>query len=441
MIAQFIQKALFPIFLLSILLLPLSIETNLGFLPAQLIFLIEPLALISCFLLVILTFLNFKKIELSTLDKLVILYVIANLLSTLFSENQIVSLKYNITIIWYISIGYTLPQWLYLKKHIIQYTTLAYIIGTSLLIGFVIYQIYQFGIFFESSYKISNPFIPQGHTNLSVVIEPALICLLLLAIFTKKKVFQIGFIIFLGIIIYSCSRASYISLGLMFFTGLFLLKKEHRFQFIKIGSTAFVICLSFWYLNDYVHYLKYKDQYENSDFYNSNDIRTYQQTSMVKELGKMDEYKKDKSNNERVERWKAGISFWQNNIFTGIGIGTYPDKYLEFIKTTHEKLNLLQARRMNIHNLYLSWLVEGGILLFLSGGSILLFLLWKIGTYVFSKKYSLIKIGTCLFFVSFLFHGLGQDFSQDPRIIIPFWLVASLFSKKKSFLNINKKDF
>lgn len=430
MIAQLIQKALFPIFLLSILLLPLSIETNLGFLPAQLIFLIEPLAIISCCLLIILSILNFKNIKLSLLDKLVILYVIANLLSTLFSENQTISLKYNITIIWYILIGYTLPQWLYFKKHIIQKSTFAFIIGTSLLVIFVIFQITQFGIFFESSYKISNPFIPQGHTNLSVVIEPALICLLLLSIFTKKKIFQMGFVIFLGIIMYSCSRASYISLGLMFFVGLFLFKKAHRLEFIKIGIIGFSICLSFWYLNDYIHFLKYNDQHKKTEFYNSEDISTYKQTSMIQELGKMDEYKKDESNNERVERWKAGISFWQSNIFTGIGIGTYPDKYLKFIRTTHEKLNKLQARRMNIHNLYLSWLVEGGILLFLSGVSILLFLVLKMKTYIFSKKYSVIKIGICLFFISFLFHGLGQDFSQDPRIIIPFWLVVSLFSSK-----------
>ncbi len=443
MLQKIVQKSLFPLFLLSIGLLPLSLETDMGFLPANIMFVVEPLAAILCVFIAFLSIIYLRKLQFSTLDKLVIAYVGLTFLSALFSESPVTSFKYSITILWYVCIGYILPQWILNKKQLLFQGFKIYLIGISLLVVFVIFQLYQYGIFFESSYLISYPFIPEGHTNLSIVLEPALITVLFLWLHTNQRRFAGAFIICLGLIMYSCSRASYISLSLLFITSLILLQKQHRLQVLKISFLGFILSLGIWYMNDYIHYVKYKDAHgsffkDKSLHYNSKDPRTYKHTSMFNELGEMDEYKKNKSNNERVERWKAGLSFMRNNIFTGIGVGTYPDRYLEYIKDKkkNEELNELQLRRMNIHNLYLSWLVEGGILLFLAGICIIFYVLWKNLEYIRSKKYSMLKIALSLFFLSFLFHGLGQDFSQNPRVIIPFWIIISLYYSRN--LNENK---
>lgn len=434
MLQKIAQKSLFPLFLISLCLLPLSLETNLGFLPANIIFIIEPLAVVFCILISFLSIIHFRKFQFSILDKLVSLYVLFTFLSALLSNNQITSFKYSITILWYVCIGYVLPQWISQKQKLLKQGFKSYLIGIGLLVLFVIFHLYKYGIFFESSYIISYPFIPEGHTNLSIILEPALIATLFLWLHTQKKIFAGGFITSLGLIMYSCSRASYISLIVLFIVSCILLRKEHRLQVLKISILGFVLSLGLWYLSDYAHYLKYKDASgsffkDKSLYYNSKDPSTYKHTSMFNELGEMDEYKKNKSNNERVERWKAGLTFFTNNVFTGIGVGTYPDKYLEYIKNNQKEneLNELQLRRMNIHNLYLSWLVEGGILLFLVGLSIISYVIWKNIEYIRSKKYSIFKVALLLFFLSFLFHGLGQDFSQNPRVIIPFWIIISLY--------------
>ncbi|MCP4522350.1 MAG: O-antigen ligase family protein [Cytophagales bacterium] len=444
MLAQTIRKILFPLFIVCLCIVPLSIETNLGgILPAQIVFLIEPIACISCGLLIVLSIISWKSIHWNTLDKLVALYVFATLLSTLFSQNTITSAKYSVTIIWYISVGYVLPKWLLTsRKKAIKIGTKSYLIGICLLAIYVLVQLFRFGIFFESSYIISNPFIPQGHSNLSIVLEPALILSFILCLFypQRQKLFASLFVILLAIIMYSCSRASYLSLGILTATSLIFLNKRHKIYFLKLGVFSFALGLGLWYAHDYVHYLRYKDAdgsffKDKSLYYDSNNPKTYKHTSMFNEIGAMDKYKKDRSNNERVERWKAGLSFWKENIWTGIGVGTYPDKYLEVIQQQKNKgeLNELQLRRMNMHNLYLSWLVEGGLLLALAGLSIITYLIWQNIRYIRSKKYSLFKIALGLYTLSFLFHGVGQDFSQEPRVIILFWILLAIYP-------LNRKD-
>lgn len=64
-----------------------------------------------------------------------------------------------------------------------------------------------------------------------------------------------------------------------------------------------------------------------------------------------------------MSRWRFGLILYRQAPVVGIGPGTFPDRYLDFVRSapTHEDY-YTTFRRMNAHNLYISWLIEAGAL-------------------------------------------------------------------------------
>ena len=64
-----------------------------------------------------------------------------------------------------------------------------------------------------------------------------------------------------------------------------------------------------------------------------------------------------------MSRWRFGLILYRQAPVVGIGPGTFPDRYLDFVThmPAHERF-FTTLRRMNVHNLYLGWLIEAGAL-------------------------------------------------------------------------------
>jgi len=92
---------------------------------------------------------------------------------------------------------------------------------------------------------------------------------------------------------------------------------------------------------------------------------------------------------------------------------------------------------MNLHNIFLGWLVEGGIITFLCGSlMIAVFFAWLYQEYKKGKS-SYLKLLLATYMVSFVVHGMFHDFGQNARVIIPFWIAIAIVSKQMS---ITKKQ-
>jgi len=149
-------------------------------------------------------------------------------------------------------------------------------------------------------------------------------------------------------------------------------------------------------------------------------------------FNKSTDVKKNKSNQERINRWTAGLDMFSFHPTFGIGVGTYPDKYLDYQKdkSVNIQTNYLTENRMNLHNIFLGWLVEGGIITFFSGCTIIvLFFIWLYKEYKKGKS-SYIKLLLATYMLSFVFHGMFHDFGQNARVIIPFWIAIAIVSKQ-----------
>lgn len=217
----------------------------------------EPIMALITLLLPLYFIKNIGFKALTTLDKLVLVYLIAVLISTIFSVDKIVSFKYFITVCWFTASGYFLPSFLKLSRSEWKKVGFAFVGGTSILGFYVLYQHTQLGIFNQSSYMVARPFVYQGHTNLTSMIEPALLILLFLFYYNLPKkwtfITYILLISYIYIIDFSCSRASFITTLMIFGIYLILLPLKKKFVFAAVIFIG--IFSSYWirYANDYYH--------------------------------------------------------------------------------------------------------------------------------------------------------------------------------------------
>jgi hypothetical protein len=223
------------------------------------------------------------------------------------------------------------------------------------------------------------------------------------------------------------------------------LRRRNIQRFVALLIGAALLINGVWWIHDYTHIAKAKDlkhSHYNADgrYYDSKNPDTYKHTSMREEILDIN-IETNESNKERVNRWIVGMEFFLSHPITGLGPGTFGTHYQKYVVSHPDQAwTTISTKKMNIHNHFLSWLVEGGILLFLAGLVLTLVLVRGIWVNFFTKKTIYIKIFLSGFFISFLLHGMLFDFNQEVRIMVLFWFVLgvsrSMFFFPKEFRRI-----
>jgi putative inorganic carbon (hco3(-)) transporter len=438
------------LFIALLFFLPLSLEKEVLGTNTKLLFLTEPICGLLTVLMCYFYFINRKvSFNISNIDILSFIFVCSIITSALVSDDYLVSIKYSISLIWYFCGGYLVVRTFDFSPFQKRLSIISYLLGVFILVLYILNNFRKMGIFYESSYRVSAPFIQEGHTDMSVVIEPALLLVamlfLLIPLKNEKVVKRMAIIstAFLAVIMFSCSKASYAALFISFAVFVLILWIRKPTYIVKLSYfvVPFLMLVGIWQWNDYRHKkqaLEDENSYYNSgsDYYDPNNRNTYKATNMLDELfNQSTDTKKNDSNKERINRWKAGVEMFTLNPTFGIGMGTFPDKYLDFLTIDNDNIdeNYLTENRMNLHNIFLGWLVEGGIITFFSGlGLILVFFSWFLKDFR-KGKYSFLKILILMYMISFIFHGFVHDFSQNARIIIPFWVCLAIVSRQMVF--------
>lgn len=408
---------------------PFSLNINLAADKWGITLITEPLCALIAGLIGLQLLQNYKNITFTKLDVALAFYFGSVLVSSFFSWSLSISLKHTIITSIHFIASYFTFKLSYNKAWLLEKLTISYLVGHGLLATYCLFMVSQLGIFYEKSYEIAQPFVNQGHSNLSIMLEaPALLSLALLIKTKRSKTEQqllaLGLLVFILTIAFSCSRTSYLSLSFsMVAMTAFLFELQQLKKVIFYVLVPLAVVIVAWKINNTIH--EYRLEHRAPTNYNSKDISTYKKTDMLDELSNITntDNRAGKSSNERLVRWKKGIELWQQNILTGIGPGTFADRYQFITKEEKDPFGKeLANRKMNIHNIYLSWLVEGGLLVTIAG-FYLFFLLTKKGISLLkSSSIFAIQKSILFCFIPLLIHGTVQDYSNEPRISIIFWI-------------------
>ncbi|GAB3289397.1 O-antigen ligase family protein [Hymenobacter humi] len=353
------------------------------------------------------------------LDKLIGLHFATLLVATAFSTDPLVSAKFVITLLLYVTFGYGVPRVLGLKKNEWLLSLSALMLGTGLLVGYVLVRQALTGISYQLSYTIANPFLHHGHTNLTVMLEPLILVLNLVLLYHPlAQRFRIRFLTtavltgVLMVVAFSYSRASYASLLVQATLLLVTAGWTVGRRLLLPWGVAGLLILTAWQLVEGAH----------------PDAAKASEPELMHELKSVGDFSPaNESNAERKSRWMFSLELFQQSPVVGVGPGTFPDRYLEFVRRSPDHPTYTTTlRRMNAHNLYLSWLVESGALGLATGLLLLGTVLWQHARWVLSGPFSPERVGFTVYFLFFLLHSLTQDFWQEPRVMVVFWLAVGL---------------
>ena len=361
----------------------------------------------------------------SLLDKLVGLHLGALLLATAFSSDAQVSAKYVTTVLVFVGFGYGVPRVLRLGRTEWGRAVVALGAGTGALALYVLARHVLLGISYPLSYAIAQPFLPHGHTNLTVLLEPLVLGLNLVLIFHPRAQGPRGRLLATGAltavlmaVAFSYSRASYISLLVQAVLLLVLLGRPAVAQLWGPWAVAGALVFGSW--QGITWRLAPPKAVVTAP--------SGERPTLLHELGSVSDFTAtNESNAERLNRWKYGLVLYRRTPLVGIGPGTFPDRYLDFVRSVpaHDRY-YTTFRRMNVHNLYLGWLIEAGALGLLTGLLVLGYaVLGQLRRIVHGER-SALAVGLALYFVFFLLHSFVQDFWQEPRVIVVFWLALAL---------------
>ncbi|HEX8329208.1 MAG TPA: O-antigen ligase family protein [Hymenobacter sp.] len=353
------------------------------------------------------------------LDKLIGIHFGTLFLATVFSGAPLVSAKYLATLLLYVAFGYGVPRVLHLTR--VEWLRALGVLATStaLLAGYVLVRHLMQGISYSNSYIIAQPFLQHGHTNLTVMLEP-LVLLLNLALLHHPLLRKQGLrllatallTVVLMVVAFSYSRASYISLVMQALLLLFYVGWREWRQLLLPWSVAACLILTTWQLLTQTH----PDAVKVTD------------KSIVHELGTVSDFTPtNESNAERKNRWVFGLELFEQEPIIGVGPGTFPDRYLDFVRNAPSHVNYtITFRRMNSHNLYVTWLVEAGALGLATGVMLLGYVGLRLLRWTWRRRLTPTQVGFTVYFLFFLLHSLTQDFWQEPRVIVLFWLAMGL---------------
>lgn len=388
------------------------------------------------------------------LTLLILLYLIANILSTVFSTMPLVSIKALIVKICYVVVFYFIVQ-AFIKSSFESYAEMIKIYGICMTIV-VVYSLaghFQFGLTKKSSGFISYPFFAD-HTIYSAAL--AFIIPAFIAFFFFPKVFEIKagkravfflvMLLFFAALYFSFGRGAWISLmaALMVFV-LFML----RIRFYQLILLISVSVLLLFYNREAI-----VSSFEKNRI-NSNEINA----GLFEQVFSLTNITNDLSNAERINRWSSALNMFVDRPWFGFGPGTYQFQYFDYQRkedmtpisnlnpippgaTTYfwspvtglklpQSSSAYQGSGGSAHSEYFLALSETGILSVIAFIGLLLVAL-KTALRIFSTttkmKMKIIAMMAMLGLVTYFVHGLFNNFLDDCKLAFLFWSSLSVIA-------------
>jgi len=428
--------ALDKLILFIVFLTPLSINLNDIGLGVGLTIPTDPL-LFGVLLIFILKLFTEQKFDKGIANHPITLAIIINLtwigVTTITSEMPLVSLKYFVSRLWYVTAFFFVMTQLFRDFKNIKLFLAMYL---TAFIGVICYTIIHHGLYGfmeQPAHWVMSPFF-NDHTSYGAALAmfyPLLIALTFSSNYSRSwKLLFFGILMLFSVaLILSYTRAAWVSLiGAL---GVYLLMRfKVRFTTLLVIGSVFLVGL---FLSWETMIMKLEKNRQDSSAQITEHIQSITNIST------------DASNLERLNRWSAAWRMFQERPFVGWGPGTYMFQYAPFqLSDEKTRISTNAGDAGNAHSEYIGPLSESGVFGMLSLLLVIVCVVYYSVTLyprIKNREHRLIMVNLFLGLVTYLIHGLLNNFLDTDKASAPFWgFIAAIIAIEVYHLKENSED-
>jgi putative inorganic carbon (hco3(-)) transporter len=351
----------------------------------------------------------------------VFFYLFWLLVTTVTSTMPLVSLKFLLARIWFITVYFFLAILVFRKSsHHIRAFIWCYSLPMLVVIGYSLYRHLGYGLSDkDAAHFVMNPFF-RDHTSYGAILAMLFFAMGSLVLvrtsgFLKKSVLWGVFFLLSLALLLSYTRAAWISV-LFAFVVLVLTLLKIRFQYILLLGLGVV----FYYTGNRTAIIQKMEH-----------NRQVSSATLSEHVKSISNITTDESNLERINRWNAALRMFGERPVFGWGPGTYMFKYAPFQRSS-EKTGISTdfGNLGNAHSEYIGPLAECGVL-----GSFSFILIavmslltgFRVYSKINDKRLKKITLGLILGFITYLVHGTLNNFLDTDKASALFWGFTAAF--------------
>ena len=335
------------------------------------------------------------------------------LVTTVTSELPVISIKFMLARIWFLTSCYFIATELFKKKKAIIYHLLFYAVALAIVALITTYKHYGYAFDEKIADWIVSPFY-NDHTAYGAALAmyiPVMVGIMLMkniSTFVKILCFTL-LVIFLISIIVSFARAGWLSLvvSLAVLVSLLLKIKFRTILFTLIGGV--IIFVSF--------------QTEVLMILGRNN--TDSDGDISANIESMSNISTDASNLERLNRWSCALQMFEEKPMVGFGPGTYQFLYAPFQKSSQKTIISTNfGDKGNAHSEYLGPLSEQGLigaLIVVALVFAVMFVGYRLVYSVKDKSLKILTITVLMGMSTYFVHGFLNNFLDTDKASVPFW--------------------
>ena len=360
-----------------------------------------------------------RKIIFHPVSILIYVYLAWMLITSITSELPLVSFKFLVSKIWFITACYFAVIQLIRNdfKKVITFVN-CYAVALAMVIIITTTKLALTGFATHGMHWIMHPFY-NDHTAYGAVIAFFIPLIVALYAVDGKTKWKKGYyllllaILFMGLYFSYC-RAAWLSI-LIAFSVYGAIRLRIKLSWLIIVLTVLISTL--YYFSDDILYRMGRNSQDSSG-------------QFVEHLQSMSNITTDASNVERLNRWVAAFGLIKERPVVGWGPGTYQFVYAGYQKSQYKTIISTNfGTGGNAHSEFIGPCAEMGI-----PGFIIVFFLMITIFYTGIKAYIVASDKThktlCLFaivaLVSYYIHGTMNNFLDTDKLSLPFWMAIAI---------------
>jgi putative inorganic carbon (HCO3(-)) transporter len=346
--------------------------------------------------------------------------VIWILITTITSSMPLVSLKFLLARVWFITIYYFLAILIFRKYRSIPVFIWSYAIAMIFVVIFTISRHLQYGLDdVRAAHIVMSPFF-RDHTSYGAILAMLIFAVGGAILYKGSSIsFRIllwgTWLLLAAGLLLSYTRAAWMSLivaaGIL---GLTILRIQ--FKYILVAGIFCVI-----YLGEKRTDLLLKMEQN----------RQKSSSSITEHVRSMSNISTDESNLERINRWNSAIRMFREKPVFGHGPGTYMFKYAPYQRSMEKTAISTNFGDLgNAHSEYIGPLAESG---FFGGLSIVIIGIvslitgFRVYKRLTNKRLKGIVLGMVLGLITYLVHGSLNNFLDTDKASALFWGFIAAF--------------
>ena len=339
------------------------------------------------------------------------------LITTMTSEDPLVSLKYIIARAWYIVPCFLLLVPLF-EKHILpEKMYRLYFMTLILAIGYTIIRHSMHGFDKDSAHWVMEPLF-KDHTVYGAALA-LVFPFVILQLFSKQhnpllRFFYVtgSLVLTIGLIL-SYTRAAWLSVVFAAGIGILMVMKVPFKWVLFSGLVLGTVTAVYW---DDIQISLNRNKKESSD-------------KMDDHIKSISNVSSDASNLERLNRWNCAMAMYKERPIVGWGPGMYQFVYAPFQRAQDKTIiSTNRGDGGNAHSEFLGPLSEQGLvgmLVYMAFVLLVMFMGFRVfrGTSDYEER--LVVMGLFLGIVTYFAHGFLNNFLDSDKIAVPFWVAIS----------------